>query len=444
MKNFIAEYEAKHPELIKTTSVEMVQTTAAVIDSGNKEKRQAEAEETTTTATTQESTTTEQTDEEKYNEYKKTLPEFEAKINEFKAKVEKAKTMLWTVTNTVFVVGGTIGALTSKFVAETFGRRKGILVHYAFIFVGSLVSFFGYFINSPECIIISRLLYGVQGGMACGLVPTYLAEVSPNKLRGATGVIHQLNLTVGILTSQLLGFRQIMGTDSLWPYLLALPFIPALIGFVLLFVIFPETPSALINKFRDENGAREALKKLRAQNDVSYEVEELKNAKRDAGTETSISIPQLFKLPEYRWPLITGLTLQLTQQLCGINAIFFYSNQIFATAGIEDSNIQYAIIMTGLINVLSTIIVVPLIDRLGRKPLLVYPMILIIIDFIVLTVLLVFKVNNLLFLFKLNFNIYFIIIGIKSINCLYEYCLHCYIYYLFCCWSRSYTIFICS
>lgn len=397
MRSFIDDYEAKHPDLIKTTSGQMMQTVSVAIESNNKEKRQAEEDEkivTTTESPAIETTTSEKTDEEKYDEFKKALPDLESKINEFKVKVEKARTMLWTITNTVFVVGGTIGALTSKFFAETFGRRKGILLHYGFIFIGSLISYGGYFLNSPECIIISRLLFGVQGGMACGLIPTYLAEISPNSLRGATGVIHQLLLTLGILVSQLLGFRQIMGTDSLWPYLLALPILPALIGFVLLLVIFPETPSALINKFKDENGAREALKKLRAQNDVSFEVEELKNAKRDAGSETSISIGQLFTLPEYKWPLITGLTLQLTQQLCGINAIFFYSNQIFATAGIEESNIQYAIIMTGLINVISTIIVVPLIDRLGRKPLLVYPMALIIIDFIVLTVLLIFKESS--------------------------------------------------
>ncbi|CAF0953345.1 unnamed protein product [Brachionus calyciflorus] len=290
---------------------------------------------------------------EKLSEIKGKLNEsgLEAKREEYvkgKEKVESFNTLLWTVTTALFVVGGMVGAFTSKYVCDYFGRKKG--------------------------------------GMSCGLIPTYLSEISPAKLRGATGVCHQLCLTIGILIAQTLGFRQIMGTSELWHFLLALPLVPCLIGTLSLLLFFPESPRALLINNRDEESARQALKRLRNSNDVSVEIEEMNNEAKETKSEESTSLKELFTSAELRWPLLTGLLLQLAQQLCGINAIFFYSEGIFRRASILDEHIQYAVFLTGLINVITTIICVPLIDRLGRKPLLVYPMIVIILDFILLTV----------------------------------------------------------
>ena len=131
-------------------------------------------------------------------------------------RMESSNTLLWTITTSLFVVGGMIGAFSSKFFLDFFGRKKGILVHYIFSISGAILVFIAPLINSPECVMVSRFLYGIQGGLTCGLVPTYLAEISPSGLRGATGVIHQLCLTIGILVAQVLGFRQILGILSLF------------------------------------------------------------------------------------------------------------------------------------------------------------------------------------------------------------------------------------
>lgn len=88
------------------------------------------------------------------------------------------------------------------------------------------------------------------------------------------------------------------------------------------------------------------------------------------------------------------MVLQLAQQFCGINAVFFYSEGIFKNAGISGDHLQYAVLSTGVVNVIMTIACLPLIDRLGRKPLLVYPMILIVIDFVALTFFFIFKQSN--------------------------------------------------
>ena len=82
--------------------------------------------------------------------------------------------------------------------------------------------------------------------MCCGLVPTYLTEISPSALRGATGVFHQLFITIGILISQLLGFRQLLGTQNLWQFLLAIPVVPGILGSALAVLYLNEPPKILL------------------------------------------------------------------------------------------------------------------------------------------------------------------------------------------------------
>lgn len=171
---------------------------------------------------------------------------------------------------------------------------------------------------------------------------------------------------------------------------------PGVLSSLILLLFFPETPRALLLNNHDEPNARIVLRSLRGtvdQSSVEDEIEEMKREARESKSSEAISLKDLFTLKELRWPLITGIVLQLTQQLCGINAVFFYSESIFKNAGVISEHIQYAIFLTGAVNVLMTIVCVPLIDRLGRKPLLVYPMLMIIVDFIALTVFLNFQVS---------------------------------------------------
>ncbi|CAF0876193.1 unnamed protein product [Brachionus calyciflorus] len=298
---------------------------------------------------------------------------------------------LWTTINCLFVIGGMIGAFTSKFVLDILGRKRGILFHNLFSISGSVLVLISSSSKSPICLVISRFLFGIQGGMSCSLIPTYLSEISPAALRGQTGVAHQLCLTFGILVAQILGFKEILGTDTTWNYLLAFPLIPSILGSIFLAICFPESPKALISKRLTEE-AESALMRLRSRNNVNYELQEIfKETSSENGNQQGVSFGELFSSQKYRWPLITALVLQMAQQLCGINAVFFYSNSIFKNAGISGDMIQYAVLSTGVVNFLSTILCTMLIDKLGRKPLLLYPMILIIIDFILLTIFLYIK-----------------------------------------------------
>ncbi|CAF0876174.1 unnamed protein product [Brachionus calyciflorus] len=307
-------------------------------------------------------------------------------------RVLKATDYLWIITNCLFVVGGMLGAFTSKYVLDILGRKKGILFHNLFSISASILVFVSYYVKSPICLIISRLLFGIQGGMSCSLIPTYLSEISPAALRGQTGVAHQLCLTFGILIAQILGFRQILGNIEKWNYLLAFPIVPAVVGSLALLIFFPETPKALLITKDDKESARKALQLLRNRINVNSDLDEIENESKSSNqSQDSVSFGKLLTSSKLRWPLITSLVLQMAQQLCGINAIFFYSESIFKNSGIDANFIQYAVLATGLVNFIATIVCTQLIDRLGRKPLLVFPMIVIIVNFILLTTFLKFQ-----------------------------------------------------
>ena len=181
------------------------------------------------------------------------LEEGESKLREGSNRLNSALDILWTGTNVLFVLGGMIGAICSKPLADFFGRRNSIIVHNIFSLIGAALVLLTLCYRHFSLVMLSRLFYGIQGGMACSLTPTYLMEISPSKLRGATGVFNQLCLTLGIMVSQLLGFRQIMGTSTLWHYLLGLPIFMSLFCSIFLFLFFTETPAALLSKNKEED-----------------------------------------------------------------------------------------------------------------------------------------------------------------------------------------------
>ena len=140
--------------------------------------------------------------------------------------------------------------------------------------------------------------------------------------------------------------------------------------------------------------------KLRNKENVREEIEEIEREKKESrrGDKLQlITMKELFTLRELRWPLITALALQMIQQLPGINAVLFYSSSIFAGAGIPEHDIQYAILSTGVVNVIATIVCAMLIDKLGRKPLLVGSMAIMLANFLFLTVFLSLQVGHMFF-----------------------------------------------
>ena len=129
-------------------------------------------------------------------------------------KVDKVTDILWTLVHGLFVLGGMIGSFASKLVLDMLGRKKGILFNALFSLVGAVLVFVAPYAHSPVCLMVSRLLFGIQGGMCCSLVPIYLSEIAPASLRGIIGAVPQLFITLGILVAQVLGFNELLGKLS--------------------------------------------------------------------------------------------------------------------------------------------------------------------------------------------------------------------------------------
>ncbi|CAM5129597.1 unnamed protein product [Natator depressus] len=219
---------------------------------------------------------------------------------------------------------------------------------------------------SYEMMILGRFLIGPTQGLVSGLVPMYVGEISPTHLRGALGTLHQLALVIGILIAQVFGLDSLLGTPELWPLLLGLTVAPSALQLVL-FPFCPESPRYLHIVRNKESKAKESLKRLTGCGDVSEALSEMKEEKRRMDMERKVSIAQLFRCRIYRQPLLIAVVLQLSQQLSGINAIFYYSTSIFESAGLEQP--VFATIGAGAINAAFTVVSLFLVERAGRRTL---------------------------------------------------------------------------
>nr|KAF6380356.1 solute carrier family 2 member 5 [Myotis myotis] len=248
--------------------------------------------------------------------------------------------------------------------------RKGtLLLNNVFSIVPAILMGSSEAVHSFEIIILSRLLVGICAGLSSNVVPMYLGELSPKNLRGALGVVPQLFITVGILVAQILGLRSLLANEKGWPILLGVTGIPAALQLLLL-PFFPESPRYLLVQKKNPEAARKALKRLRGWDDVEDEMEEIRledEAEKAAGF---ISIVKLFRIRSLRWQLISIIVLMGGQQLSGVNAIYYYADEIYKNAGVAEDNVQYVTAGTGAVNVAITILAVFVVEVLGRRMLL--------------------------------------------------------------------------
>lgn len=178
----------------------------------------------------------------------------------------------------------------------------------------------------------------------------YISEIAPLNLRGGLGTVNQLAVTIGLLLSQVLGIEQILGTNDGWPVLLGLAICPAILQLLLL-PVCPESPRYLLITKQWEEEARRALRRLRASSSVEEDIEEMRAEERAQQSESHISTMELICSPTLRTPLIIGVVMQLSQQLSGINAVFYYSTALFTSAGLTEESAKFATIGIGAIMV---------------------------------------------------------------------------------------------
>ncbi|KAL6109338.1 slc2a14 [Pungitius sinensis] len=277
-----------------------------------------------------------------------------------------ANTMVWSFAVAIFSVGGMLGSFSVGVLVTKFGRRKSMLLANVLAVLGGGFMGLSALCGSYEMIIIGRLIIGVFCGLCTGLTPMYVGEISPTAVRGAFGTLHQLGVVIGILVAQIFGLEFLLGSDTLWPLLLALTILPAILQSIML-PFCPESPRYLLIVLNQEEEARKALVRLRGCEDVSDDIQEMKEEGIKMAREKKVSILELFRSPNYRQPIIIAIVLQLSQQLSGINAVFYYSTSIFATAGVSQP--IYATIGAGVVNTVFTVVSLFLVERAGRRTL---------------------------------------------------------------------------
>ncbi|XP_029472781.1 solute carrier family 2, facilitated glucose transporter member 2 [Rhinatrema bivittatum] len=273
-------------------------------------------------------------------------------------------TLYWSLSVSIFSLGGMVSSFFVGWIADKLGRIKAMMAVNSLSIISALLMGLAKFGPSHALVIAGRLILGFYCGLSSGLVPMYIGEISPTALRGALGTLHQLAIVTGILISQIIGLSFLLGSEQLWPLLLALSGVPAILQIILLFFC-PESPRYLYINLGQEEAARKSLKKLRGNYDSTRDIAEMKKEREEAASDRKVSIFQLLKSFSYRQPLIVALVLHISQQFSGINAIFYYSTNIFEKAGIGKP--VYATIGVGVVNTVFTVISVFLVEKAGRR-----------------------------------------------------------------------------
>jgi sugar porter (SP) family MFS transporter len=257
--------------------------------------------------------------------------------------------------------GAMFGPFISGFLTDKLGRKKINVIASLIFVVGSILAAIAPDTNS---LIAGRLLLGLAIGIVAATVPLYLAELSPKDKRGRMVTFFQLAITLGILLSYVVGY--IFGdAENAWRLMFWAGFVPAIILFVGMLLV-PESPRWLLTKGRNEE-ALKVLNQLRTPEDAVAEYNEtLKLLKEEKLNKSSWM--ELF-MPKLRIPLFIGIGIFAIQQFSGINAIIYYSTDIFKSL-FTDSQATLATVGVGIVNSLATILGMQFLDKWGRKPLL--------------------------------------------------------------------------
>lgn len=283
----------------------------------------------------------------------------------------------WSVAS--LTLTATLAMMFAGPLSDRFGRRAVLRIAailYAISAIGSAVA------PDFNTLVIARMLGGFGVGASLILAPLYIAEISPKELRGRLVSFNQLNIVIGIslafFTNYLilqLGKSSASWVESLglaehnWRWMLGLETLPAILYFFGLYFV-PRSPRWLIMNGQEEE-AHKVMSRIAGNERALEELDRIrKNIEEDQDKEKA-SVWDLFQ-PSLKLVLSIGIVVAVLQQITGINSVFFYAPMIFEQSGLgTDASFMQAILV-GLVNLLFTVLAILFIDKLGRKPLLVF------------------------------------------------------------------------
>ena len=270
-----------------------------------------------------------------------------------------------------------ISMLVAGRLSDRIGRKK-ILLAVAFFYALSAIT--SAYAISYETLYLSRMVGGLAFGAALILAPTYIAEISTAENRGKLVSIQQLNIVLGFFAAFLSNYyfnlynvsgSQLLSDENVWRWMLGVEFFPAILYFGLLFFV-PKSPRWLYTKnYIDQ--AKQVLERIHGSEQAEVEIESIEKNLEDSETSKSVSVRDLFA-PALRFIMIVGITLGILQQVTGINAIYFYATSIFKQTGIGTDAAFSSGVLLSFTTVVFTLLAIYLIDRMGRRPLLLVGM----------------------------------------------------------------------
>ena len=282
----------------------------------------------------------------------------------------------WAVAS--LTLTSTLAMMTAGPISDRFGRKPVLSVAAVLFTVSAIASAI-----APDylTLVIARMVGGFGVGAALIIAPMYIAEIAPAGIRGRMVSFNQLNIVIGISVAYFsnylilsLGQSDLAWAQSLrmgdwtWRWMLGVEAIPAIVYFFALFLV-PESPRWLVMRGK----AQEALQILTRVSGKAQAEEDLGAVQESLDAEAHLekgSIKDLF-LPAMRLVLTIGIVIAILQQITGINSVFFYAPMIFEQSGIgKDASFMQAVLV-GIVNLVATVVAIALIDKLGRRPLLI-------------------------------------------------------------------------
>jgi len=282
--------------------------------------------------------------------------------------------------NSCALIGCLVGALSAGAFSDKFGRKR-LLVAAALLFA---VTSLGNALASSFAVFIAwRISGGVAIGLASNLSPMYIAEVAPAQIRGRLVAINQLTVVIGILLAQYINWFLVRNlpqgaTDDFirtswfgqqgWRWMFGMTAVPSLLFFLgMLFV--PESPRWLAKNGKT-NSARNVLAKIGGEDYANVAATEIQSTLASEEIQ-HVRFADLLE-PKMRKVIVLGVVLAVFQQWCGINVIFNYAEEIFRAAGYDISSVLKNIAWTGSVNLVFTLVALGVVDRGGRRPLMLF------------------------------------------------------------------------
>lgn len=261
------------------------------------------------------------------------------------------------------LIGCIVGAGSAGMLSDRFGRKWILILAAAFYVISAVLSAIP---QSVQGIIFARFLGGLAVGVSSMVAPIYIAELAPARIRGRLVTLNQMAIVTGILMANVVGWALTDIGANNWRWMFASASLPAFLLFIALLFV-PESPRWLAQRGVFDQ-ALAILARIGGQNHANGELKEIK----ESLNEETGSIRELFE-PGFRTALLLGVLLAVLGQITGINTIIYYAPKVFLAAGLpEQKSAMWATVLVGATNFVSTIIALCVIDRIGRKPLLLF------------------------------------------------------------------------